>query len=198
MLTPSDFGVVAIGSTALLLAGALADGGLGAGMIRRPEPPTRAELRTMNGIQLALALAVCLPTVAIALGFGRTGAVTAIMIASLPITMLQTPGRIVLLREMRYDRKLAIDSGTQTSFQVSPSSLSRSVRAFGGSPRIDRQGRRGDAADRGRQHRLRAPSLRGWRGTGACPVRAEASRQQSYTLQAREQGLNIASAPSPA
>ena len=63
MLTPSDFGVVAIGSTATLIGGALADGGLGAGMIRRPEPPTRSELRTLNGIQLALALAFCLPAV---------------------------------------------------------------------------------------------------------------------------------------
>ena len=67
MLTPNDFGVVAIGSTAILLAGALADGGLGAGMIRRPEPPTRAELRTLNGIQLTLILAICLPGIAIAL-----------------------------------------------------------------------------------------------------------------------------------
>ena len=118
MLTPSDFGVVAIGATATLIGGALADGGLGAGMIRRPEPPTPSELRTLNGIQLALALAFCLPAAAIALGFGRTGAVTAIMIVSIPITMLQTPGRIVLYRDMRYDRQLAIDFGAQTSFQV--------------------------------------------------------------------------------
>ena len=118
MLTPNDFGVVAIGSTAILIATALTDGGLGAGMIRRPQPPTRAELRTLNGIQLALALAICLPSVVIALGFGRTGAITAIMIASLPITMLQTPGRTVLSREMKYDRKLAIDFGAQASFQL--------------------------------------------------------------------------------
>lgn len=34
LLLPSQFGVVAIGSTAMLIAGALADGGLGAGMVR--------------------------------------------------------------------------------------------------------------------------------------------------------------------
>ena len=118
MLTPTDFGVVTIGLTATLLAGALADGGLGAGMIRRPQPPTRSELRTINGIQLVLALALCIPGVVIALGFGRTGAVTAIMIASLPITMLQTPGRIMLARDMRYDRQLAVDFGAHASFQL--------------------------------------------------------------------------------
>ena len=31
LLTPADFGVVAIGATAIMVAGALADGGLGAG-----------------------------------------------------------------------------------------------------------------------------------------------------------------------
>jgi O-antigen/teichoic acid export membrane protein len=118
LLTPKDFGVVAVGSTVTLLAGVLADGGLGAGMIRRKEPPTRAELRTINGIQLALTSAICLPGMAIALAFGRTGAVTALMILSLPIAVLQTPGRIVLLREMRYDRQLAIDLGSQVGFQV--------------------------------------------------------------------------------
>ena len=73
MLTPSDFGTVAIGSTALLIGGALADGGLGAGMVRRPAPPTRQELRTLNGIQLAFALTFCVPICLIALEFGRTG-----------------------------------------------------------------------------------------------------------------------------
>ena len=118
LLTPDDFGVVAVGSTVTLLAGVLADGGLGAGMIRRPEAPTRQELRTINGIQLAFTAAICLPGVLIALPFGLTGAVTAVMILSLPIAVLQTPGRIVLLREMRYDRQLAIDLGSQVGSQV--------------------------------------------------------------------------------
>src|SRR5262245_59864793 len=38
LLTPADFGVVAVGSTATLLALALTDGGLAAGLVRRPEP----------------------------------------------------------------------------------------------------------------------------------------------------------------
>jgi hypothetical protein len=117
MLTPGDFGVVAIGSTVVLLGGALADGGLGAGMIRRREPPTRTELRTLNGIQVVATLALCLPAMAIALAFGRTGAVTAVMLIALPITALQTPGRITLSREMKYDRQMAIDFGGQV---VSP------------------------------------------------------------------------------
>ena len=72
----------------------------------------------MNGIQLAFALTFCVPICLIALEFGRTGAVTALMVASLPITLLQTPGRIMLNREMRYDRQLAIDVFGQMSFQL--------------------------------------------------------------------------------
>ena len=50
----------------------------------------------MNGIQLTLTSAICLPAIAVSLSFGRTGAVTALMLISLPLTALQTPGRIVL------------------------------------------------------------------------------------------------------
>ncbi len=174
MLTPSDFGVVAIGSTATLIGGALADGGLGAGMIRRPQPPTRSELRTLNGIQLALALAFCLPAAVIALGFGRTGAVTAIMIVSIPITMLQTPGRIMLYRDMRYDRQLAIDFSAQTSFQIfSRGHCCPWSRCLGACHRIDSQGRRGDAIDSCAQHRLQcalAARLAGVRRAGSIRV----------------------------
>jgi len=118
MLTPADFGLIAIGSTAILIGGAVADGGIGAGMIRRPEPPTRDELRTLNGIQLVLALAFCVPTIVFALNFGRAGVVTAIMVTSIPISLLSTPGRILLTREMRYDRQTVIDLGSQAAFNV--------------------------------------------------------------------------------
>ena len=52
MLTPEDFGVVAVGLTATLLGTAISDGGLGAGMIRRPEPPTRPSFGRSTGSNL--------------------------------------------------------------------------------------------------------------------------------------------------
>ena len=116
MLTPRDFGVVAVGLTVTLLGGALAEGGIGSGIVRRPEPPIRSELQTLSGIQLTIALAICAPAVLIALGFGRTGAVTAVMVASIPITTLQMPGRVVLTRAMRFDRQVMVDFVAQASF----------------------------------------------------------------------------------
>lgn len=192
MLTPEDFGVVAIGSTAILLAGAVADGGLGAGMIRRPEAPTPVELRTMNGIQLALALALCIPAIAISLAFGRAGAVTAIMIASLPIALFAAPGRIVLAREMRYDRTLAIDFGSHLSFHafavltvalgagvwgLATASIVRAVVATTLTAVLSIG--------------LTWPSLRGWRSFGGL-IRFGLGFQASWlAVLGREQGINI-------
>jgi O-antigen/teichoic acid export membrane protein len=116
LLTPEDFGIVAIGLTVTFVGGALADGGLGSGLVRRPDPPVRRELRTLSGIQLSIALTICVPAALIALGFGRVGAVTAIMLASLPILVLQTPGRVVLSRAMRFDRQTIIESVAHASF----------------------------------------------------------------------------------
>ena len=193
LLTPADFGVIAIGATATLLAGALADGGLGAGQIKRPEPPTLAELRTLNGIQLALALALCLPAVAIALGFGRTGAITALMIMSLPITTLQTPGRITLSRSMRYDRQLAADTGSQVVSQaltVVAVVLGAGVWGLAGGA-VAKAIVATLLINRLSNGFLR-PSLRGWRGYGGLLRFGVKFQAGWYTFVAREQGLNIA------
>jgi len=192
MLTPSDFGMVAIGSTATLIGGALADGGLGAGMVRRREPPTRTELRTLNGIQLALALAFCIPAAAIALGFGQTGAVTAIMLCSLPITMLQTPGRIVLYRDMKYDRQLVIDFGAQATYQVfCVVSVALGAGVWGLATGSIVRAVVGTVLTAMLGIGLGVPSLRGWRKYGSL-VRFGLKFQASwFTWVAREQGINI-------
>jgi O-antigen/teichoic acid export membrane protein len=192
MLTPSDFGVVAIGSTAILIGGALADGGLGAGMIRRQEPPTHSELRTLNGIQLVMAVAVCLPAIAIALSFGRTGAVTAVMISSLPISMLQTPGRIVLNRNMRYDRQLAVDVGAQMTFQIfSVTAVALGAGVWGLATGSVVRAVVGTILTAAVSIGFAAPSLRGWRAFGGL-IRFGLSFQANWlTWIAREQAINI-------
>lgn len=193
LLTPRDFGVVAIGWTAVLLANVVADGGLGAGMIRRAEPPTSQELRTINGVQLAMACTLCVPAIAVAvLVFGRTGAVTAVMIASLPIALLQTPGRVILAREMRYDRQLGVDFASQLSLQIFSVvavllgagvwglAFGQVVKALVGTAMVTALGTR-----------LTTPSLRGCRSYGGLIRFGMGFQASSLTLVAREQGLNI-------
>ena len=54
MLSPTDFGVVAFGTTFVTFANFLADGGIGNALIRRVEPPERADLKALLGFQLRL------------------------------------------------------------------------------------------------------------------------------------------------
>jgi O-antigen/teichoic acid export membrane protein len=107
LLSPHAFGVVAIGMAVVLFSSLLADGGLGAGLIRRAQPPTVEELQALNGFQLGVTLALALITAAVAAPFGEIGWVTALMVSSMPLAMLQLPGRILLERSLSY-RSLAV------------------------------------------------------------------------------------------
>ncbi|HEX8004624.1 MAG TPA: oligosaccharide flippase family protein [Mycobacteriales bacterium] len=102
MLVPEQFGIVAFGATFLTFAGFLSDAGLAAGLIRRPEPPTRRELEAVLALQLAGTAAVAVLVALIGAPFGLIGQVTAVMVASLPIGGLRTPGTIVLERRLDY------------------------------------------------------------------------------------------------
>lgn len=107
LLDPRDFGIVAIGLSFVLIAGLLADGGLGAGLIRRPEPPTTEELQALTALQLAVAVGLTVVAVAVAAPFGETGWIIALMVSSMPLAVLQLPGMIVLERSLSY-RPLAL------------------------------------------------------------------------------------------
>ena len=109
LLTPTDFGIFAVGSTVLLITAAFAEGGLGSGLVRRPEPPSRAELRTLQGVQLALTGLVAALIVLIAMNFGATGRVVATMACALPLASLQSPGRLVLNRAIRLRAASAVE-----------------------------------------------------------------------------------------
>lgn len=106
MLTPADFGAVAVGLSFVLFVNLLADGGLGAGLIRREEPPDRRELQALAALQVSTATGLALAVTAFAPLFGRAGWVTALVVAATPLLALQIPGRIVLERALEY-RKLA-------------------------------------------------------------------------------------------
>jgi O-antigen/teichoic acid export membrane protein len=107
LLTPHDFGLVALGMSFVYFVSTLADGGLGAGLIRRAEPPAREELQALMALQLSISVGVALVVAAGAVPFGRAGGVIALMVSSMPLAMLQFPGRILLERSLRY-RPLAV------------------------------------------------------------------------------------------
>jgi O-antigen/teichoic acid export membrane protein len=118
LLTPHDFGVVAVGSTVILIASAFADGGLGAALVRRPEPPLPSELRTLTGVQLAVLTPAATAIALVAAPFGTIGEVTALMVFAMPITSLQTAGRLTLSRSLRLRSIFVVDAIGLTTFYV--------------------------------------------------------------------------------
>jgi O-antigen/teichoic acid export membrane protein len=101
MLVPRDFGIVALGITIMAFAGTLADGGLAGGLIRRERPPERAELRAALGLQLTIMTIPAVVAAAVALLIGGDARVVALMMVALPVGAWQTPGRVVMSRELR-------------------------------------------------------------------------------------------------
>src|SRR5436190_7598527 len=86
LLAPQDFGAVALGLVFVGIITVTSQAGIGATLIRRSQSPSRAELGTLLGFQLGVATALAAVVAAAGLAFfGRVGAVTALMVASLPI-----------------------------------------------------------------------------------------------------------------
>ena len=102
MLAPHDFGVVAIGTSLIMVGVALGDGGLASGLIRRELPPTHGELRAALALQLALTGAIALAAASLGFALGGSGDVVALMMISLPVSAIQTPARITLWRALRF------------------------------------------------------------------------------------------------
>jgi O-antigen/teichoic acid export membrane protein len=118
LLTPHDFGLVAVGMSVVLFTGLVSDGGLGAGLIRRPEPPRREELEALTGFQVAISGALALICLAIAPFAGKVGWVTAVMVASMPITVLQFPGKILLERTLSYGAVAVVEVAQVVTYQA--------------------------------------------------------------------------------
>jgi O-antigen/teichoic acid export membrane protein len=102
LLVPRDFGLVALGSVLVVAGVHLGEVGIGAPLIRRAAPPVREELQAVNGLQLALTGLIGVACAGAALPIGRDGWVVALMVASLPVTVLRAPSVIVLERELKY------------------------------------------------------------------------------------------------
>lgn len=107
LLLPEDFGAVAVGMSVVLVARFVADAGIGANLIRRPEPLARIDLETLLGVQLLVTFGLAGVVAAVAWPWGSTGQVTALMVASLPIMALQSPAVVVCERKLSY-RPLAL------------------------------------------------------------------------------------------
>lgn len=118
MLEPRDFGIVALGTTLLVLGTYVTNGGLGAALIRRERAPDHTELAAVAGLQLAVAVALALTGAAVATLFGDDGLVVALMLASLPIAVAKLPATITLDRRMLFRPIAVVDVLEALTFYV--------------------------------------------------------------------------------
>ena len=107
LLTPYQFGLVAIGTTALAFGDFLDDGGVGTALIRRPESPTKRELQALLAFQLALDVIIVVGVGLVMLPFGLLGRVTTVIVASLPLGAFRVPAYILYERQLSY-RPMAV------------------------------------------------------------------------------------------
>ena len=120
LLSPSNFGTVAFGLVMLQFVQLLSDGGLGVGLIRRPEAPDAEDLRVLLGYQLILTITLAGAIAAIgAIGpFGRAGLVTAVMMCSLPLFAFRVPSSIVFERNLNYAPLVRVEIVEQVAYYV--------------------------------------------------------------------------------
>lgn len=116
LLTPHDFGVIALGATVINLATTLADGGLAAALIRREDTPSRAELGSLTALQLMITSTIAVVAIAVALQFGEAGRIASVMIVSLPLSAFQIGGRVILIRELAFARTSFTDVVSMGAF----------------------------------------------------------------------------------
>jgi O-antigen/teichoic acid export membrane protein len=120
LLSPANFGTVAFGLTVLLFVQLLSDGGLGVGLIRRPDEPHREDLRALLGFQLLLTIVLggAVALIASAAPLGRAGLVTAIMMPALPLLAFRAPSSIVFERGLNYAPLVRVEVAEEVSYYV--------------------------------------------------------------------------------
>jgi O-antigen/teichoic acid export membrane protein len=114
LLTPYDFGLVAVGVTVVTFGSFLADGGVGTALIRRAEPPTKEQLQALVAFQFGLDVLLVVGVAIVMLPFGRLGQVTTVIVASLPLGAFRAPSYIIYERRLNY-RPMAIVEVVETS-----------------------------------------------------------------------------------
>jgi polysaccharide transporter, PST family len=133
MLTPHDFGLVAVGVTVVAFGSFLADFGIGAALIRRPHAPEPPILESLLGFQIVAAVVLALLTIAVVAPLGRDSLVTAVIVSSLPFLAARAPTGIVLERNLDY-RPLVVGEIGETvayySFAITTAALGWGVWAL--------------------------------------------------------------------
>jgi O-antigen/teichoic acid export membrane protein len=121
LLTPSDFGTIALGLTLSQIGNALVVGGVSASLARRPEEPEMADLRAALAFQVGTTIAFVAVASSVGLAIGGAGAVAALMICSLPIDALRVSNTAIAMRRLDFGllaRATVVETATFTFVSI--------------------------------------------------------------------------------
>jgi O-antigen/teichoic acid export membrane protein len=117
-VSPEEFGVFTFGAAIVTAGQFLSDAGMAAALVRQPEEPEHADLRAVQGLQLAVSGS--LATVALVIGalIGGDGLVVGAMVVSLPIATLRVPAMTLLERHLNYRPLVVVEVAETLAFSV--------------------------------------------------------------------------------
>jgi len=109
LLSPRDFGLLAIGLTLVTFANFVTDVGMGAQLIRAPDEPARRQLSAVLALQLVIAViaSVVVSVIVLVLDFGPGGDIAAALMWIVVLQTVRGPAVILLERRLQF-RRLAL------------------------------------------------------------------------------------------
>lgn len=161
LLTPHDFGTVAVALSIVNIAVFFLDSGLAAAAIRHPELPGADVLRGFVGLQLVATSILCIVCIGGAALFSASSWYLVVALLVLPFLSLSTPAVVVANRDLQFRKLATADFAGALSGQV----VSVGLAAVGFGPwALVIGGVARPIADlavvsRGVDHRLQIPSL---------------------------------------
>lgn len=117
LLTPSDFGVYAIGASVVVLLDAVRDFGVGTFLVQEREltrERVRSAVTVAAGISAACALGLLAAAEPVAAFYGNPGVagILTVLAANFIVSLLGTPSLALLRRDLRFDALAAINIGS--------------------------------------------------------------------------------------
>jgi O-antigen/teichoic acid export membrane protein len=117
-VTPAEFGVFTFGAAIVTAGLFLSDAGMAAALVRQPEEPDHADLRAVQGLQLAVSGTFAALAMAAGAVIGGNGLVVATMTLSLPITTLRVPALTLMERHLDYRPLVAVEVAETLAYSV--------------------------------------------------------------------------------
>jgi polysaccharide transporter, PST family len=117
-VSPDAFGVFTFGAAIVTAGQFLADAGMAAALVRQPEEPRYADLRAVQGLQLAVSGSLAALALVVGALIGGNGLVVAAMVVSLPIATLRVPAMTLLERHLDYRPLVAVEVAETLAYSI--------------------------------------------------------------------------------